>query len=231
MFKTIKLSHPENDLFWVSDFHAGHNRDFLYGKRGFASVVEHDETLIRRWNDTVKDTSVVVHLGDIQFGDPDGSRLKTLLRRLRFKTLYLLTGNHLSGQLQLYKEALGARFPDAIVDDRLTYEVYPLSYYLDNNTARSVIFLPTYAEFSVGGQHIVACHYPVASHNKQGHGSLMLSGHCHGNFALTNKDTGQGLRLDVGIESFGRPISLTEVKAHLRGRDLNVVDHHDGKAV
>lgn len=226
MYRKIKITHPENDTWFVSDIHHNHARDFIYKPRGFVSVDEHDDTLVHNWNTHLTDRSVCAHLGDVQFADPDGSRLKALLRRLKFRTLYLMVGNHVSGQLQLYKETIAARFPDALVDGVLAYEVYPLAHKVDGNPNKEVIFLPTYAEFSIGGQFIVCCHYPVASHNKQGHGSLMLSGHCHGNFALTHKDTGRGLRLDVGIDSFGRPVSLTEIKAHLRGRELDVVDHH-----
>jgi len=226
MFRTIKLTQPEHDLWFVADPHNFHNRDFIYGPRGFASVTDYDEAFVHNWNAHLTDRSICVCLGDIQFADPDGSRLKALLRRLKFKTLYLLIGNHVSGHLQLYKETIAAQFPTALVDGRLAYEVYPLTHHLDGDPNRALVFLPVYAEFSVGGQLIVCCHYPIASHNKQGHGSLMLAGHCHGNFPLTNKDTGQGLRLDVGVDSFGRPVSLTEIKAHLRGRDLNVVDHH-----
>ncbi len=54
----------------------------------------------------------------------------------------------------------------------------------------------------------------------------MLCGHSHSNCHLTNKDTGQGLRIDLGVESFGRPLSLAEIKRHLAGRDIDSRDHH-----
>lgn len=228
MLKTIKITHPEHDVWFLSDLHWGHNRDFIWGKRGFASVEEHDETLVHRWNAHLTNRSVAVHVGDLVFADPDGERFKTLVRRLSFNTLYVGAGNHISGHVAVYKEAMNAQFFGSVIDGQLQYEVYPLVYLVDGNPNKRVIFMPVYFELSVGGHHIVCCHYPILSFNKQSKGSTLITGHSHGSCQLTNKDTGLGRRLDVGVESFGRPISLTEVKRHLNGRTLDLRDHHSG---
>lgn len=229
MLKTVKISHPENDVWFVSDMHFYHDRDFVYGKRGFGSMQEHNDTLIDRWNAHLTDESIVVHLGDFCFGDPDGKRFKELVARLRFRTMYMHPGNHVSGYLAVYKEMLAKAFPSAINPDKsLSFEVYPLSCYLNGSVTKNVIFVTQYTEYSVNGHPIMACHYPIISHNHHAKASTHLTGHSHGSCPVTNKNTGKGRRLDVGIESFGRPVSLSEIKVHLRGRDLDIVDHHDG---
>lgn len=229
MLRIIKVSHPENDVWFFSDFHARHDKHWIYEKRGFKSSEDHYEGLITRWNQRLTNKSIAVHLGDICFGDPDGKKFAELVRRLNFRTLYLLPGNHISGFLATYKQTMEALFPDSINPDKsLAYEVYPLSYAVDGNCDKQVVFVTQYTEFSVNGRGVVACHYPIISHNHIARRSIHLSGHCHGSLPLTNKDTGEGLRLDVGPESFGRPISFTEVKEHLKNRSIDNRDHHDG---
>lgn len=227
MLKTLKINHPENDIWFISDLHISHNRSFIYEKRGFTSVEEHDETLVHRWNAHLTDRSVAVHTGDLLFNDSDGTFFKALMRRLRFSTLYVGAGNHISGHLAVYKETI-SQYPGAVEAGQLRYEVYPLTYHVDDNPNKRVVFMPVYFELSVGGHHIVCCHYPILSFNKQSKGTIHVAAHSHGSCALTNKDTGLGRRLDVGVESFGRPVSLTEIKRHLAGRDLDLRDHHTG---
>lgn len=226
MLKPIKITHPEHDIWVISDLHIGHNREFLYGPRQFKSVEEHDSAIIQRWNAHLTHRSVCFHLGDTIFADPDGGKFKSLMRRLNFSVLYCCWGNHFSGQLAVYKEVLASRFSDAVEDGQLLYEVYPLEYLIDGNPHKKVVFCPSYIEASIGGHRFVMSHYPIISHNKMAKGSVHLTGHSHGNLALTNKDTGSGMRLDVGVNSFGRPISITEIKRHLAGRSLDARDHH-----
>ena len=55
--------------FVTSDTHFGHDREFLYGPRGFTSIQEHDEEVIRRWNSVVNPEDEVFHLGDVMLND------------------------------------------------------------------------------------------------------------------------------------------------------------------
>lgn len=225
MLKTLKFNGEEHNFFFISDLHQRHNRDFIYGPRGFKTVGDHDNTNIHQWNSVCNHLSTVFHLGDFIFNDGDGNEFWKLIDRLNFGKLYLLWGNHYSGQRQAYLKVLKDQFPDSVdIDGKLSYEVYPLEFNI--NSTKKIIFLPQYAEICVNSTLLTLCHYPIVSHIKQGHQSIMLCGHSHSNCPITNKDTGKGMRLDVGVESFGRPISLKEVKYHLRNRDLDSVDHH-----
>ena len=56
-------------IFITSDTHFGHDRAFVWGPRGFASHVEHDNEIIRRWNEVVGPDDIVYHLGDVMLGD------------------------------------------------------------------------------------------------------------------------------------------------------------------
>jgi calcineurin-like phosphoesterase family protein len=212
MLRTLKINHSEDDIFFYSDLHIHHDRDFICKPRGFTSVVEHDKTLIERWNDTVKDTSVVFHLGDIIFKS-DENGFWQLMAKLRFGHLYLMLGNHVSGQKQAYQIACAG------LPLQPGQEVYPLTALTWDD--RPYTYLPEYIEIEVNKQSMTLCHYPIASWHHVGHGNIHLHGHCHG--SLKEK---LPRRLDVGVESVKRPISLKEINVMMRGMEPALVDHH-----
>ncbi len=56
-------------IFFVSDTHFGHQKEFLYSPRGFVSSEQHDQSIIERWNSIVNEDDIVYHLGDLVLGD------------------------------------------------------------------------------------------------------------------------------------------------------------------
>ena len=80
-----------NRIFIISDTHFAHANICRYEPvaRPFASVGEHDEEVVRRWNDTVKPKDTVWHLGDVLFGE---CAFATLARLNGVKKLVM--GNH-----------------------------------------------------------------------------------------------------------------------------------------
>ena len=58
-------------IYFASDPHFAHNKEFLYGPRGFTNIEEHDEALIGNWNSIINDDDVVYVLGDIMLKDND----------------------------------------------------------------------------------------------------------------------------------------------------------------
>lgn len=227
MLKHLKLNYPDHEIAFVSDLHYGHDKPHIWQKRGYTDGQTHDNGLIHQWNSVCTDRTVAFHLGDICFVDPDGAKFKNLMRRLQFNTLYAHLGNHNSGQKLVYAEAMRTQFPQCFEGNDMTCEVYPLKSPVDGDPNKIVVFMPEYAEYTINGTRVVCCHFPIVSHNKIGHGSLMLCGHSHQSLPLTNRDTGQGKRLDLGIEGWGRPLTFGEVKHHLKNRPTDSWDHHD----
>lgn len=86
-----KFSLSEDKLFFTSDPHFGHENILKYCHRPFSSIEEHDEELIRLWNETVPEDGIVFILGDIGFCSE--TYLKTILNRLNGK-IYWIIGNH-----------------------------------------------------------------------------------------------------------------------------------------
>jgi calcineurin-like phosphoesterase family protein len=69
-----------NRVFVISDTHFGHKKiiEFEAANRPFKTIEDHDEELIRRWNDTVGKKDTVWHLGDLLFGQEAFSVLSRL---------------------------------------------------------------------------------------------------------------------------------------------------------
>ena len=56
------------EIYFTSDLHIGHDKDFLWGPRGFSSSKEHDEAIIENWNKTIHKNDIVYVLGDLMMG-------------------------------------------------------------------------------------------------------------------------------------------------------------------
>lgn len=77
---------------WLSsDFHFGHDREFIWGPRGFNSIEEHDEEIVKRYNAVVSDEDDVYVLGDLMLGNNNHGI--ECINRLKGK-LHVIFGNH-----------------------------------------------------------------------------------------------------------------------------------------
>ena len=89
-------------IYFTSDLHFGHDREFIWGPRGFKSSWEHDETVIKNWNALITEEDDVYILGDLMLGDNAAGIKK--LARLRGK-LHIIWGNHdTEPRKQLYEK-------------------------------------------------------------------------------------------------------------------------------
>ena len=77
-------------IFIVSDLHLGHSKDFIYGARGFESVEDMNEAIIRKWNEVVGEEDDVFVLGDLVMGSLENV---LLLEELNGR-IHIVRGNH-----------------------------------------------------------------------------------------------------------------------------------------
>ena len=78
-------------IFYISDTHFGHKNILKYDNRPYFTVAEMDADLIKRWNNAVKPTDTVYHLGDFSWLKP--AEESEILQQLN-GTKILIRGNH-----------------------------------------------------------------------------------------------------------------------------------------
>lgn len=87
-------------IYFIADTHFSEERIILYENRPFKNIQEMDQELIRRWNDTVKETDEVFVLGDLGADDQEA----LILKQLKGKK-FLVKGNHDTKSNEFYRNA------------------------------------------------------------------------------------------------------------------------------
>lgn len=153
-------------VFFTADLHLGHATlltDAVTRRRPFASIEEHDEALIARWNAVVTSNSDDVYvLGDFALG-LDAPALERAFRRLRGRK-HLIVGNH-----------------DPKRTVRLPWSSTPAD-------LRRVAVDAGGRRYDV-----TLCHYPMRAWNRVHHGALHLYGHTHGSLPGTRRSADVGV--------------------------------------
>lgn len=94
-------------IYFTSDWHFNHNREFIYKLRGFDSIYDMNEAIIENHNKIINMTDIVYVLGDLCLGGGSDEILKTnkkIISSLK-GNLKVILGNHdTSSRIQMYKE-------------------------------------------------------------------------------------------------------------------------------
>ena len=176
---------PEK-IFFCSDFHLNHDKEFLWGKRGCSSAVEHKQKIYEAWDIYVDNETVVFHLGDSHFRDGNGAHFDEF-SRLPAANIFCLWGNHNSGAKTCYRKALAEfQLPQET-------EVYPITY---NN----VVFLGDSHFIRHRSQVIFLSHFAHRIWDGIGKNVWHLHGHSHGSDKERLPDSFRQKALDVGVE-------------------------------
>ena len=211
----LKLSDLDpNNTAICSDLHLSHNREFLFGKRGFASMEEHNDTIRGQWLRDFDQDTVVINLGDVQFGDPEGEKFEAF-SQWPCKIQYLLWGNHNSGSKQAFYKATGG------------IERYPVR-------VNNVEFVGRELSAVLNRKRFEFSHFPKRIWDDMNRLSIHLSGHSHGNDEGRNLNANSGRCLDVGVEnaliySNGERFyfTLQDIFEILSNQENSTLDHHE----
>ena len=92
-------------MIWItSDFHFGHEKEFLWQPRGFISWEDHAESIIKNYNEVIDKDDEVYILGDCVLKNDDFGI--ECLKQLKGHK-YLAVGNHDSNlRINKYEEAI-----------------------------------------------------------------------------------------------------------------------------
>lgn len=190
METTYKFN-PSDKLFFTSDTHFCHENIIRFSARPFGSVMEMNEELIRRWNETVPEDGTVFHLGDFCLGS--SKDWNDIMHRLRGK-IYLILGNH---DIKNIKQGFMGRFE--LVTQQMTIRVGGQNIILNHNP-----FL------AYGGSYRDVWQLFGHVHS----GPLSNTG-----LDLPRLKMLFPLQYDVGVDNNGfRPVSFAEVKARIEAQ-------------
>lgn len=78
-------------IWFTSDTHFCHNRDFMFCPRGFTNIQDHDETIQMLWNDLIAPDDDVYLLGDVFL--MDNNKGLELFKSLN-GNIHIILGNH-----------------------------------------------------------------------------------------------------------------------------------------
>lgn len=145
-------------IWFTSDQHFNHDKDFIYGPRGFKSVQQANSEMIRCWNSVISPDDEVYQLGDFFLGT-DMEFIENTLYQLNGK-IHLRCGNHDSNaKIKLYQ-----RHPKIV-------DISDASYFKYGNRVFYLSHYPTYTknlDASRGGMKIYNLH--GHTHSKAPHG-------------------------------------------------------------
>lgn len=89
-------------IYFTSDLHLNHDKEFIYKDRGFNTIDEMNSTIIRNWNNLVEDSDIVYILGDIMLGTDESIELFNKLKGQK----KIVLGNHdTTHRAKLYSQA------------------------------------------------------------------------------------------------------------------------------
>lgn len=178
-------------LWFTSDTHFNHANILKFTNRPFENIAEHDEALIKNWNDRVGNDDTVFHLGDFCFGS--SQKIMEIREKLN-GNIILIRGNHDDKNLQ---RSLWSLFEDV---------VYQAKILVDGRT----VYL----------NHFPFLCFARGSFDLYGDGySINLFGHVHSGPNCTTDDNSRLSMLyptqyDVGVDNNNyAPISWNEVKS------------------
>lgn len=170
----------EEKVWLTSDLHFGHKNVLLHcpkrielcGAKDTNDIEAHDKWLIELWNNTVSKKDTIYILGDFSFHSAEET--KKILGNLNGKK-YLILGNH-----DKSSEHLNGYF------EKITQ--------IEVKTFKKTVFPFLKESFTV-----CMCHYPIADWPHKNYYSVMVHGHCHGNFDSINYQSSD-LRIDIGLD-------------------------------
>ncbi len=181
---------------FTSDPHVGHI--LLSAIRGFASVEEHNEVIIERWNNTVGVKDTVFVAGDAVMGRRSISlQLYTRMNGIK----HLITGNH---------------------DD--CWSGHPNSWAKHGEYKKVFASIQPFLQVTIDGQLVLISHFPYTAdsiHRPQynqyrlrDEGNWLLHGHTHSSVRRTS-----AREIHIGMDAWDlTPVAETRIVAMMRAQ-------------
>lgn len=185
-------------MWFTSDLHFGHDKEFAYGPRGFQSVEENDKTIIERINEFVQPDDDLYILGDIMLNDNENGINN--LNKLNGK-IHIILGNHdTNSRISLYSQL---------------EQVVEVTYATMIKYKKGLFYLSHYPTFTANYEEEGSWHKNI----------INLYGHTH---QQTNFFNDNPFMYHVGVDSHDcYPVSIDEIIIDIqKQRDLTKIKNN-----
>ena len=247
LYKPFKITPSNNGkVYFASDFHYNHQRDFIWTPRGFSSFQAHDKFLEEQCKQLTHD-DILIYLGDFSLNSTEEQTFK-LLNMIKARVFYIF-GNH-EGVMGAYYKRLVNAWMDRMTGHCPRVAIYPLSVFEEchddedvsigspgyNETSR-LVFFGEEETFNVAGHHYYCRHMAPLIWDKMKYDTqYCLIGHSHGNCQAINLHAKEGKILDVGVDNAIKYngsafLSSDEVATIMKGKKVKIHDHHGDDGV
>lgn len=231
---TINVRNYPN-VWFTSDWHLGHNKEFLYGPRGCTSRDEHTRKVIDGINKQSCHEDLIIHLGDLALTCTYEEMLDALIE-LKCENIWFVTGNHDNRVMKLrdeYTRYFDCGLQPRDVDYRLREMVGCKRLRWLGKMEDIVIQEPS----DVSGKkdhkkNVTLNHFPMLLWDKSHHGAFHLCGHTHGSLPQSRVEYYDAKRLDVGVDNaleYNNTIMFNwgAIKSIMNRKTIQILDHHN----
>lgn len=91
-------------IYFCSDWHFNHNKEFIYKARGYNSIEQMNEAIITNYNSLVQPNDICYVLGDLCLGGADLlQKNKALIERLNGNIIVLLGNHDTNNRMEMYR--------------------------------------------------------------------------------------------------------------------------------
>lgn len=182
-------------VYFTSDLHFCHDKDFVWQARGFESIDEMNAEIVRRWNEVVYPDDDVYILGDLTLGNVEEG-LKLIAKLNGY--LHIIRGNHDTDT----KTSRYLELPNVVSVEFATIYKYK----------KAIFWLSHYPTITANYDDDL----PWAQH------MVNLFGHTHQETPFYN---GNPYMYNVGMDAHNcTPISLDDIIANIRAEKCRLND-------
>ena len=178
-------------LYFTSDLHLNHDREFVWKERGFSSVDDMNEVLIDNINSIVREKDTLYILGDIMLNKSKQDNSVEMFNKIVCNDIHIISGNH-------------------DTDDRI--KLY--------NTLPGIKEVCTAKTMKYGKYHFYLSHYPTFTGNLNDKALtqilICLYGHTHQKSNFYNDIP---FMYHVGVDSHnGMPVEINDIIEEIKSK-------------
>ena len=178
-------------IYFTSDLHLCHDKEFIYKPRGYNSVDEMSNRIIENINATVNEDDTLYILGDLMLNNSKLEVAMKLLKTIKCKNIYVILGNHDTDNRIIFYESL-PNVKGVVEAKRIKYGKY----------------------------HFFLCHYPTFTGNLEKESLtqvlINLYGHTHQRTKFYNEIP---FMYNVGVDAHeNSPVSIETVLSDIKSK-------------